>query len=101
MKRRLGNRSILARHAHGRRYDYGTEIRSGFDCGEKSGGGFACEHLGHGKILPKGKKFPRFAPVTVRIGEPLSPPVNGDRAGMEALTQRCTEVINEMHALGR
>ena len=53
------------------------------------------------KILPKGAKFPHFAPVTVRIGEPLSPPANGDRVGMESLTQKCTEVINEMHGLGR
>ncbi len=53
-------------------------------------------------ILPKGAKWPRwFSPVTVRIGEVLPPPVSTDRAELEAVSQRCAAVLNELHALGR
>ncbi|MEI6429121.1 MAG: lysophospholipid acyltransferase family protein [Pseudanabaena sp. ELA607] len=56
---------------------------------------------GTDQILPRDAKLPRFAPVTVRIGAPLNPPAAGDRAAMEALTQQCADIINQMHALGR
>jgi 1-acyl-sn-glycerol-3-phosphate acyltransferase len=52
-------------------------------------------------IVPKGTKLPRPVPVTVRIGGPIAPPQSGDRAELEAVTQRCVEVIHTMHDLGR
>lgn len=52
-------------------------------------------------IIHKGAKFPRSVPVTVRIGEAITPPTSGDRAELEAVTQRCVDVIHAMHDLGR
>jgi 1-acyl-sn-glycerol-3-phosphate acyltransferase len=52
-------------------------------------------------ILPKGAKLPRFYPVTIRIGQPIPPPINSDRATLEALTEKCATEINALHALGR
>lgn len=54
------------------------------------------------KILPKGAKFPKlFQPVTVRIGDLIPPPPSGDRATLEAYSQKCADAINALHALGR
>ncbi|HEY9660822.1 MAG TPA: lysophospholipid acyltransferase family protein, partial [Allocoleopsis sp.] len=52
-------------------------------------------------IIRKGSKLPRPAAVTVRIGEPITPPLSGDRAELEAVTNHCVEVIHAMHDLGR
>ena len=53
-------------------------------------------------ILPKGAKFPKlFQPVTVRIGELIPAPESGDRATLEAYTQKCADAINALHALAR
>lgn len=52
-------------------------------------------------IIPKGTKFPRPVPVTVRIGKVIEPPRSGDRAELEAVTQQCVETIHAMHDLGR
>lgn len=52
-------------------------------------------------ILPKGRKFPRSVPLTVRIGEPITPPTSTDREELAAVTQRCTEAIHALHDLGR
>jgi 1-acyl-sn-glycerol-3-phosphate acyltransferase len=53
-------------------------------------------------IFPKGAKFPKlFQPVTVRIGELIPAPESGDRATLEAFTQKCADAINALHALGR
>ena len=52
-------------------------------------------------ILPKGAKFPRPVPLTIRIGQPIPPPPTSDRATLEAVTQHCAETIHAMHALGR
>jgi 1-acyl-sn-glycerol-3-phosphate acyltransferase len=52
-------------------------------------------------ILPKGGKFPRPVPVTVRIGHPIDPPRSGDRTELEAVTQQCTEAIHALHDRGR
>jgi 1-acyl-sn-glycerol-3-phosphate acyltransferase len=53
-------------------------------------------------ILPKGAKFPKlFQPVTVRIGELIPAPESGDRATLEAYTQKCADAINALHELGR
>jgi len=50
------------------------------------------------KIQQKGYPFP---PITVRIDEPLEPPVSNKRDVLESVTQKCAEVINQMHAQGR
>ncbi len=53
------------------------------------------------KILPKGQKFPRSVPLTIRIGEPIPPPASRDRTELADVTQQCADVINAMHDLGR
>jgi 1-acyl-sn-glycerol-3-phosphate acyltransferase len=53
------------------------------------------------KILPKGAKFPSLNPVTIRMGELISPPTSGDRSELEAKTKECADAINAMHDLGR
>ncbi|MGF1600521.1 MAG: lysophospholipid acyltransferase family protein [Thermosynechococcaceae cyanobacterium] len=53
------------------------------------------------KVLVKGKKLPQVTPITVRIGEPIAPPKSGNRDQLNAVTERCAEIINAMHALGR
>ena len=54
------------------------------------------------KILGKGQKHPHLAPLTVRIGDLIEPPPpDSDRDTLSALTQHCTQVINDLHGLGR
>ncbi|MEM9164742.1 MAG: lysophospholipid acyltransferase family protein [Cyanobacteria bacterium P01_F01_bin.4] len=54
------------------------------------------------RILPKGAKFPQSHPVTVRMGAPIPPPPNSkDKAELQAITQKCTDIIHQMHDLGR
>lgn len=54
------------------------------------------------EILPKGARFPRFHPVTIRIGAVIPPPdPKSDRLALQAITDRCAQTINELHALGR
>ncbi len=52
-------------------------------------------------IVEKGKYLPRSVPVTVRIGDLIPTPESTDREELEAITQKCSEVINAMHDLGR
>jgi 1-acyl-sn-glycerol-3-phosphate acyltransferase len=52
-------------------------------------------------ILTKGQYKPKRTPLTIRIGEPIEPPNSGDRADLQAVTDRCATAINEMHDLGR
>ncbi len=52
-------------------------------------------------ILTAGSPLPHSTPVTIRIGAPLPPPPAGDREGLLATTQKCTDLINQMHSLGR
>lgn len=52
-------------------------------------------------ILPKGSSSPRPVPVTVRIGDLISPPPSTDREQLITVTQQCTDIINTLHALGR
>lgn len=40
-------------------------------------------------------------PITVRIGEIILPPESTDRKELEALSQKCADIINKMHDLGR
>jgi len=57
---------------------------------------------GTDEIFPKGAKFPRFYPVTVRIGKIIPPPdPKSDRLALQAITDQCANTINELHALGR
>jgi len=52
-------------------------------------------------IVKKGSLVPNRVPLTVRIGEVIDPPRTSDREELEALTQKCAEIINGMHDLGR
>ncbi|MCS6791293.1 MAG: 1-acyl-sn-glycerol-3-phosphate acyltransferase, partial [Oscillatoriaceae bacterium SKYG93] len=53
------------------------------------------------KILQKGSFIPRPVPLTVRIGDVIPPPASLKREELEAVTQRCAEIINTLHDLGR
>ena len=53
------------------------------------------------QIRIQDKRLPQPTPVTIRIGQPIPPPESGDRAALDAVTQRCAEVINALHDLGR
>lgn len=52
-------------------------------------------------IMKKGSAIPKPVPVTVRIGDLIEPPTSTNRKELEALTQKCTDIINQMHGLGR
>ena len=52
-------------------------------------------------ILKKGSALPRPCPVTVRIGEAIAPPATKNKDELKAITQRCTDEIHALHALGR
>lgn len=56
---------------------------------------------GSHRIFQKGSIFPRPVPLTIRIGEPIAPPMSTDRAELEAITQLCAQTINAMYDLGR
>jgi 1-acyl-sn-glycerol-3-phosphate acyltransferase len=53
------------------------------------------------KILRKGANLPRSVPVTIRIGKPIDPPSSNHRQELEAITEKCAVIINNMHDLGR
>lgn len=53
------------------------------------------------KILQSGSAIPRAVPITVRIGNLIDAPSSTNKQDLEALTQKCAAVINEMHDLGR
>lgn len=46
-------------------------------------------------------KWPRPVPLTIRIAPPIAPPASTKRADLDAVTQECAMVINQMHTLGR
>ncbi len=52
-------------------------------------------------IEQKGSTIPQRVPVTVRIGELISPPTSTAKEDLEAVTQKCAVEINKMHDLGR
>ncbi|MEA5553020.1 lysophospholipid acyltransferase family protein [Anabaena cylindrica UHCC 0172] len=56
---------------------------------------------GTDKILQPGSSLPRSVPITVRIGKLIDAPSATTKAELEAMTQKCATVINEMHDLGR
>ncbi|MEY2833756.1 MAG: hypothetical protein RLZZ574_3015, partial [Cyanobacteriota bacterium] len=53
------------------------------------------------KILIKGSALPKPVPLTVRIGEVISPPASTKKADLQAVTEQCAAVINTLHDLGR
>ncbi|MGM3308204.1 lysophospholipid acyltransferase family protein [Anabaena sp. WFMT] len=56
---------------------------------------------GTDKILQPGSSLPRSVPITVRIGKLIDAPSSTTKQELEAMTQKCATVINEMHDLGR
>ncbi|MBD2296335.1 1-acyl-sn-glycerol-3-phosphate acyltransferase [Anabaena sphaerica FACHB-251] len=56
---------------------------------------------GTDKILQPGSSLPRAVPITVRIGKLIDAPTSTSKPELEAMTQKCATVINEMHDLGR
>jgi len=53
------------------------------------------------QIFRNGSAFPQPVPITVRIGELISPPSVGDRAELESVTQQCADAINYLFDQGR
>jgi len=54
------------------------------------------------RIQPKGQRFPRlFAPITVRIGDPIPPPSSTAREELQQVTHRCVEAIHRLLECGR
>lgn len=51
--------------------------------------------------IEKNGVIPRSVPVTVRIGELIAAPISGNKNELEAITQKCADVINALHDLGR
>ncbi len=56
---------------------------------------------GNHLIEQKGKKLPQSTPVTIRIGEPIEPPISTKRGELDRVTDICTTAINQLHDLGR
>ena len=52
-------------------------------------------------IMKKGSAMPKPVPVTVRIGDLIEVPSSTNRKELETLTQKCADIINQMHDLGR
>lgn len=53
------------------------------------------------KIFQSGSYVPRPVPVTIRIGDIIAPPQSTEREELQAVTDHCAEVINQMHTLGK
>jgi 1-acyl-sn-glycerol-3-phosphate acyltransferase len=53
------------------------------------------------KIFQKGSSIPQAVPITVRIGQVIDAPSSTNKEELQALTQKCADVINQMHDLGR
>ncbi len=53
------------------------------------------------RILQKGSPIPQPVPITIRIGKLIDAPSSTTKDELQSLTQKCAEVINEMHDLGR
>ncbi len=53
------------------------------------------------KIVKKGSAIPQSVPLTLRVGDVIPPPISTKREELEAITNHCTKIINEMHDLGR
>jgi 1-acyl-sn-glycerol-3-phosphate acyltransferase len=53
------------------------------------------------KILIKGSALPKPVPITVRIGEVISPPLSTKKEDLQTVTNHCAAAINALHDLGR
>ena len=53
------------------------------------------------KILTQGLVLPKPVPIAVRIGEIIPPPSSSSKSELQRVTQHCSQVINELHDLGR
>ncbi|MEM9808722.1 MAG: lysophospholipid acyltransferase family protein [Cyanobacteria bacterium P01_D01_bin.56] len=54
------------------------------------------------RLLPRGTKFPKPLPVTVRIGQPIAPPDSSkNKEQLNAVTEYCCDRIHTMLDLGR
>ncbi|MEC4983613.1 MAG: lysophospholipid acyltransferase family protein [Oscillatoria sp. PMC 1068.18] len=51
-------------------------------------------------ILESGA-IPKPVPLTIRIGDAIAPPTTTKREQVQAVTDKCATIINEMHELGR
>ena len=51
------------------------------------------------KIMRSG--FPQPVPITIRIGDAIAPPEATKKEVLQAKSDRCAEVINSLHDLGR
>ena len=53
------------------------------------------------KILSKGSFIPKPVPITIRIGDVIEPPRSTKKEELQSVTNKCAEIINQMHSLGR
>jgi 1-acyl-sn-glycerol-3-phosphate acyltransferase len=53
------------------------------------------------KIFVKGFALPRSVPVTIRVGDPIAPPISTKKEDLEKVTRQCFDVIHSLHDLGR
>ncbi len=53
------------------------------------------------KILSKGSFIPKPVPITIRIGDVIEPPQSTKKEELQSVTNKCAEIINQMHSLGR
>jgi 1-acyl-sn-glycerol-3-phosphate acyltransferase len=56
---------------------------------------------GTDKIFVKGSALPRSVPVTIRVGDPIAPPISTKKEDLENVTRQCSDVIHRLHDLGR
>jgi 1-acyl-sn-glycerol-3-phosphate acyltransferase len=52
-------------------------------------------------ILTASSSLPKSVPVTVRIGDVIPAPTSTKKEELQGITEKCTEVINSLHGLGR
>lgn len=53
------------------------------------------------KVISKSFPFIKPVPVTVRIGDLISPPASSKKADLQAVTEQCASAVNSLHDLGR
>ena len=53
------------------------------------------------RIFKQSSLLPQSVPLTIRIGDVIAPPQSTKKESLQAVTDRCAEVINQMHSLGR